>query len=36
MHEPSYTYKGFKYLPEKDNNGDCIMTHIPTENALMS
>jgi len=24
MHEPSYTYKGFKYMPEKDNNDDCI------------
>lgn len=22
--EPSFEYKGFRYLPEKDDDGDCI------------
>lgn len=22
--EPSFEYKGFRYLPEKDSDGDCI------------
>jgi len=24
MNEPNFEYKGFRYMPEKDNNGDCI------------